>query len=370
MTSFFICKHIWKKRIILLCFVLIFGATWVWADQPQRVGLVIMHDNDQVIKKCVEFSGEEISGYELLEKTGLDLNIDVSGLGAAVCRIDHEGCNYPADQCFCQCLGETCKFWSYWYLNGNTWKFSGFGASNRTAHAGDVEGWVWGEGSPSRGGKTPPDVTFAEICGVSPTATHTPRPTDTPTPTDTPAPTNSPVPTPTATPKPTKTVENIAAPLEEIAEAKPTATPTLTSTPIPPQTLTSIPTSIPTSTATHRPPSATPNTEIATTTPSPTVTATSTLALRVSFTPTPSTTSITTPTSTPTATLQPTPQTVSVLPTIAPLPRKPQPAAVSNETTWSSWAKLGLWGGLLGGWCILALCAMIGWGIVWWVRRR
>lgn len=191
----------------LLILTVILGAALVRAEGPNRVGLIVVH-NDQVIKKCVEFSEETITGYDVLERSGLDFNVDLSNsMGAAICRIDGQGCTYPAEDCFCRCQGSPCFFWSYWHLDGDAWRFSGLGTSNYEVGDGDVEGWVWGEGSPNRGGSLPPPVSFAEICALAPTptptntplpptATPTLTPTYTPAPTDTPQPTGTPVPTP------------------------------------------------------------------------------------------------------------------------------------------------------------------------------
>lgn len=167
------------------------------ADSPNRAGLIVAHDG-KVIKKCVEFSEEEINGYELLRRAGLELNVDAnSGMGAAICRIDGTGCSYPEENCFCQCQGAGCRFWIYWHLANGGWQFSGLGASNASVRHGDVQGWIWGEGSPNTGGMQPPLVIFEEICTEPPPAPPSPTalPTDTPVP-----PTATAAPTPIATP--------------------------------------------------------------------------------------------------------------------------------------------------------------------------
>ncbi len=213
-------RRITPGLMILIASIVIFSTALVRADDPNKVGLVVVHGDDSVVKQCIEISENEINGLELLERSGLDLSYELSGgMGGFVCRIDNEGCQYPQEPCDCQCRGSTCTFWSYWILVDSTWKFSGLGASSYKVKDGDVQGWVWGEGSPGGGGTSPPVVTFKEICGrspkkdtVTPTPTHTPTPTGTPTPTATSTPTNTSVPpttTPvsTNTPKPTDTPE-------------------------------------------------------------------------------------------------------------------------------------------------------------------
>jgi hypothetical protein len=76
------------------------------------------------------------------------------------------------------------------------------GASLYPVTDGAVEGWSWGEGSPTNA-ISPPVVSFADVCGAAATATSIP-PTETATavpPTATPIPLTN-TPTPTATPAP------------------------------------------------------------------------------------------------------------------------------------------------------------------------
>ena len=149
-----------------------------WAqDPPNRAGLVIQHGDGSVTSQCVSFQEETISGYDLLVASGLDLNFEVAGMGATICRLDGEGCTFPQDQCFCQCTGQPCVYWSYWRQSGgqSSWEYSSLGASNTQVRDGDVEGWVWGEGSiGSPSDSQPPAITFDDICNPQ---TPTPSPT-------------------------------------------------------------------------------------------------------------------------------------------------------------------------------------------------
>jgi hypothetical protein len=80
-------------------------------------------------------------------------------LGYGVCAIEGEGC--PAGQdCFCQCRSIPCAYWVYSHRRPDgSWAISGVGASGWEVHDGDVDGWVWGDGSTA-----PPIVTFEQIC--------------------------------------------------------------------------------------------------------------------------------------------------------------------------------------------------------------
>lgn len=194
-----------------------FGPT-LWAQTTNQAGLVIVHGDGQLVSRCITFGEEQISGYELLQRANLDLNVEVNGIGAAICRIDGEGCSYPQQSCFCGTEGDSYRYWSYWQLSASGWQYSNQGATNTQVKAGEVQGWLWGEGA-NNTVAPPPVVTFAEIC-LPPTATATVTSTVTPAPTVTPTPsaTATPAPTGTATPLPT---------------ALPTAASSLTWTPLP-----------------------------------------------------------------------------------------------------------------------------------------
>ncbi len=144
------------------------------AEQVNRAGLVVAFPEDRTEVIWIEFAEEEISGAELLERSGLDTTISsYGGLGNAVCAIDGLGCDNPGD-CFCQCKSGSCTFWVYFKLEDEEWIRLGVGPSTRMLRDGDVDGWAWGSGDP------PPGVMDDNEACPTPAA---PPPTPTPTPT-------------------------------------------------------------------------------------------------------------------------------------------------------------------------------------------
>jgi hypothetical protein len=82
------------------------------------------------------------------------------GLGSGVCRIDNVGCSDPGN-CFCQCQGADCHYWTYFELDGDAWRFLQTGASQRRVHDSDVDGWVCGHAPPGAASIG----SFARPCG-------------------------------------------------------------------------------------------------------------------------------------------------------------------------------------------------------------
>lgn len=137
-----------------------------------QVGLVIQFGDGSLHTTCVELGPSgQATGEEVLRAAGFATVIDYgSGFGGGtVCKIGNEGCDFPAEKCFCQCTmkpGDPCIYWSYFHLVDGQWRYSVHGASSYRVSPGDVEAWVWGVGS-ARTGAAPPHITFEQICGVS-----------------------------------------------------------------------------------------------------------------------------------------------------------------------------------------------------------
>jgi hypothetical protein len=192
-----------KSGFLVLLFVCVIllaqgGAQGVNAQASNRVALVVAYGNGVVDTRCVSFSENEITGYDVLQYADLPLEVSYSSMGAAICKIGNVGC--PADDCFCD---SPPNFWSYWHLKDGKWAFSQLGASNYRVSNGAVEGWIWGKGL-----SNPPDlITFDEICKdeIPPIQVEI---TETPTATATQS-------KPTKTPKPTKTALPVDAPATE-----------------------------------------------------------------------------------------------------------------------------------------------------------
>ncbi|MCB0034314.1 MAG: hypothetical protein KDE51_09855 [Anaerolineales bacterium] len=160
------------KRRLPFLFVLLLLPTAVLSAQEtpplHQAGLVIDHGDGRVDTHCVAFAEEEISGAELLQRSGVPLVIGGGGgMGAAVCSLADTGC--PADDCFCDCPGGAdCVYWSYWLLREGEWRYAAIGANGSKVRHGDVQGWVWGPGTVTEA--TPPlSTSIDQICeGVVP----------------------------------------------------------------------------------------------------------------------------------------------------------------------------------------------------------
>lgn len=160
-----------KKPYWLLLFLLLLNTTVaLYAQDVNRAALVIQTAAGETVSQCVSFDEPQISGLELLTRSGLAVETSVGGLGAAVCRIAGTGC--PADDCFCHCRGPECVYWSYWRREEGQWRYAQLGASASQVSPGAVEGWSWGPGSVTEA-IAPPLLSFAAVCGAD-AAANTP----------------------------------------------------------------------------------------------------------------------------------------------------------------------------------------------------
>ncbi len=124
-------------------------------DEPDlnQAGLVIAMPDGSTILRCVDFSGETLSGYDLLVESGLELEANLNpGMGNAVCGVEGQGCD--SGNCFCGMP----DYWSYWHLLDSEWVYAGAGANTHQVEPGTIDGWSWGTQPPSL-------VTLDQICG-------------------------------------------------------------------------------------------------------------------------------------------------------------------------------------------------------------
>jgi hypothetical protein len=135
------------------------------AQETNRAGLVVIDGAGASRSFCIDFAEDEISGYELIQRAGLELAVEASAMGVTVCAIDGEGCAYPAESCFCQCQGSPCVYWSYWTHAADGWRYEARGATLTRVRDGDVHGWRWGAGTVAEA-QAPPAAAFAEICAA------------------------------------------------------------------------------------------------------------------------------------------------------------------------------------------------------------
>lgn len=156
-----------RVRLYLAVFSIVLATGWIlpgglYAQDVNRAAVVVRHSDERVQTACVEFPETEITVLELTQRSHPDLEIDLQSLGAIICRIDQTGCS--SDDCWCQCRGGgECIYWSFWHQIEDEWQYSQMGASQRTVHDGDVEGWSWGPGAIDTA-VPPPKLTFEEIC--------------------------------------------------------------------------------------------------------------------------------------------------------------------------------------------------------------
>lgn len=136
-----------------------------------QAGLIVQHSDGSLIMKCINFQEEELTGEELLRLSEIPFTSDVTNpMGSKVCSIDGQGCDFPAEDCFCQCGNRgPCTYWAYFILNQEgEWVYAPVGAKGRTVHHGDVDAWTW-LSRPSKddpfSNPTLPETDFETICG-------------------------------------------------------------------------------------------------------------------------------------------------------------------------------------------------------------
>ena len=131
---------------------------------------VVIQDGDAVATYCIAFTGDGITGDQLLKAAGQTFDAYGGGSGLAVCSISGRGCDDASSftSCFCQCQGGSCTYWAFFTRGySKNWVYSSLAFNLLKAKDGDVHGWKWGQGGPNNA-PAPQDITFEQICGHSP----------------------------------------------------------------------------------------------------------------------------------------------------------------------------------------------------------
>lgn len=121
------------------------AATPISGDNLHHAGLVVRHGDGRLTYAYVAFQEDEISGLQLLERTGIEqVTLPFGGLGAAVCSLEGEGC--PAGECrrnVCQ-SGQDAPYWRYFrQTEPGMWQPAPLGASSARVTDGAIDAWVW-----------------------------------------------------------------------------------------------------------------------------------------------------------------------------------------------------------------------------------
>ncbi|MEX0875092.1 MAG: hypothetical protein WD179_09045 [Actinomycetota bacterium] len=125
---------------------------------------------------CVFFDEAEITGYELLKRSGIDFEDEPFGYGHAICKIGPDGCDTSeGEDCFC----DKSNSWGYYIRNSNdaSWALSSLGADARKVRDGYLDGWSWGANGAQ---PKPPALKFGDVCPAAATGS---RPDENPAPT-------------------------------------------------------------------------------------------------------------------------------------------------------------------------------------------
>jgi len=121
------------------------------ASDTHYAALVIDPGEGDATSVCVHFEKEALTGFELLDASGIDYELEEGFLTSIMGEGNPEG--------------ET-LYWSYWYFDGREWNFYNTGAGDTLVAPTTIQGWhltSW-ERFPS----LPPDIIpdLSRLCGI------------------------------------------------------------------------------------------------------------------------------------------------------------------------------------------------------------
>lgn len=122
-----------------------------------HAALVIQHSSGSLITRCVAFAEDQISGLQLIERSGVQYEAQSFGsVGTAICQLDREPSSVPSG-----CFGSG-PYWQYFHRRGGGWQTSAVGAASAALRDGDMDGWRYASGA----NQAPGNVAFASVCAA------------------------------------------------------------------------------------------------------------------------------------------------------------------------------------------------------------
>jgi hypothetical protein len=121
-------------------------------DQVSVAGLIVDYGGGRVSYALVPFTENTVSGFDLLDRSGLSLlAVEFGGLGQGVCAIEGTGCDIAACRArVCQSGDPNSPFWQYAQRRQDgEWAWSPLGASSSTVADGDIDIWAWSSEPPA-----------------------------------------------------------------------------------------------------------------------------------------------------------------------------------------------------------------------------
>jgi hypothetical protein len=111
-----------------------------------RAGLVVIHGDGSRTVAVVAFPEDEITGIELLHRSGIDmLSIPFGGLGEGICQLEREGCDVvECRRTVCQ-TSRDAPFWQLFdrVAADGTLASAPLGGSATRIRDGEVAVWAW-----------------------------------------------------------------------------------------------------------------------------------------------------------------------------------------------------------------------------------
>jgi hypothetical protein len=136
---------------------------------PHHAALVVEHADGRLVTRCVAFSAAQITGEQLLARSGIEYaTVGFGGFGDAVCQIDGEPASFPAS-----CWTSTSPYWIFFVARaGGTWSSSSLGVTSQVLRDGDAAGFRYeSQSGPPLAPAPATGVCAASIAGAGASAT-------------------------------------------------------------------------------------------------------------------------------------------------------------------------------------------------------
>ena len=105
------------------------------AGAAHRAYVVVEHLSGASQQRCVGFDSETIDGQTLMDKSGIEYQVQVFSFGKAVCQVDNEPKQYS------ECLPKNQPYWALFVETSGAWATAQTGYTGVTLHGKEAIGW-------------------------------------------------------------------------------------------------------------------------------------------------------------------------------------------------------------------------------------
>jgi hypothetical protein len=145
-------RHMWASAILALVIAACGSSSattsssspassCVNASAAHHAYVVVEHLSGASLQKCVGFDGDTVDGQTLMDKSGIEYQVQTFSFGKGVCQVDNEPMQYS------ECFPQNQPYWALFVETGGAWAGAQTGYTAVALHDKEAIGWHYVQAS-------------------------------------------------------------------------------------------------------------------------------------------------------------------------------------------------------------------------------